>query len=432
MSRAEVRTIRVDALARVEGEGALSVRIAGGKVSDLAFRIYEPPRFFEALLRGRMFTEAPDITSRICGICPIAYILSASQAMEAALGVRVEGGLRDLRRLIYCGEWIESHVLHAALLHAPDFLGLPDAIAIARERPDLVTTALALKKLGNSLIETIGGRAIHPVNLRVGGFYRAPGRDAVRGLVEPLRRGLDQAIGLARAFAAFDFPDLECPYTFVSLRHDGEYAIHEGRIVSSAGLDAPVEAFLEHFREDQVAHSTALWAAAADSSPYLLGPLARYANNHDRLTPIAGEIAREVGLGPVCRNPYRSVLVRMVEVILACEEAIRLAERYQEPAVSSVPVEPAAGTGHGATEAPRGLCYHRYRIGGDGRILEAAIVPPTSQNQRQIEADLRAAVEANLDLDDDRLRARCEQTIRNHDPCISCATHALKVTIARD
>jgi coenzyme F420-reducing hydrogenase alpha subunit len=352
--------------------------------------------------------------------------------MEAACGVRVDGPLRDLRRLIYCGEWIESHVLHAAMLHAPDFLGLPDAIAIARIRPELVTTALSLQKLGNTLIESIGGRAIHPVNLRVGGFYRAPATARIRALADPLRRGLDQAIGLARAFAAFDFPDLDVGYTFVSLCHDREYAIHEGRVVSSLGLDAPVETYLEHFHEEQSAHSTALCAAAADGSAYLLGPLARYANNHDKLTPVARQIAAEIGLGAVCRNPYRSILVRMVEVVLACEEAIRLAEAYEEPAASAVAVHPRANVGHGATEAPRGLCYHRYRIDGDGRILEATIMPPTSQNQRQIEADLRLAIEAGLDLDDERLRARCEQTIRNHDPCISCATHALKVTIARE
>ena len=432
MSRSDVRTIRVDALARVEGEGALSVRIAGGKVTDLAFRIYEPPRFFEALLRGRMFTEAPDITSRICGICPIAYILSASQAMEAACGVRIDGPLRGLRRLIYCGEWIESHVLHAAMLHAPDFLGLPDAIAIAKGRPELVTTALALKKLGNTLIETVGGRAIHPVNLRVGGFYQAPAKAKIRALIDPLRQGLDQAVALARAFAGFDFPAFEGRYTFVSLRHDDEYAIHEGRVVSSRGLAVPVEAFLDHFREEQVAHSTALWATAVDGSAYLLGPLARYANNHDKLTPAAREVAAEVGLGPICQNPYQSILVRMVEVVLACEEAIRLAETYEEPDAPAVPVQPVAGVGHGATEAPRGLCYHRYRIDDAGRILEATIIPPTSQNQRQIESDLRTVVESNLDLDDASLRARCEQTIRNHDPCISCATHALKVTIARE
>lgn len=431
MSRAEVRTIRVDALARVEGEGALHVRIRNGVVADLSFRIYEPPRFFEALLRGRMFHEAPDITARICGICPIAYMLGSSQAMEAALGVRVEGPLRDLRRLIYCGEWIESHVLHAAMLHAPDFLGLPNAIEIAREAPALVAKALALKKLGNSIIETIGGRAVHPVNLRVGGFYKAPSKAEIRALIEPLRRGLEDAVELAGAFAAFDFPDYAADYTFISLGHDDEYAIHEGEILFSGGQSASVDAYLDHVREEQVAHSTALWATRVDGGPYLLGPLARYANGFARLTPVARETAAALGLGPVCTNPFRSILIRMIEVILACEEAIRLAEGYEEPEAAHVRVEPAASVGHGATEAPRGLCYHRYRLDSDGRITEARIIPPTSQNQRQIELDLRGVIQRNLALGDDELRHRCEQTIRNYDPCISCATHFLRFTVER-
>lgn len=431
MSRTETRTIRVDALARVEGEGALSVRVRGGRVTDLKFRIYEPPRFFEALLRGRMFHEAPDITARICGICPIAYLLSSCQAMEDALGVSVDGALRDLRRLIYCGEWIESHVLHAAMLHAPDFLGLPDAIEIARQEPDLVAKALDLKKLGNTIIEVIGGRAVHPVNLRVGGFYKAPAKAAIRALIVPLRRGLDHAVELAGAFAAFDYPDYEADYTFVSLRHEGEYAIHDGRVVSNRGLDVPVAAYLDHFREEHIAHSTALWGEMADGSAYLLGPLARYANNHDRLTPVARETVAALGLGAVCANPFKSILVRMIEVIAACEEAIRLAEAYEEPDAASVAVQPGAGLGHGATEAPRGLCYHRYRLDEQGRIAEARIIPPTSQNQRQIEADLRGVIERNLDLGDDELRQRCEHTIRNYDPCISCATHFLDLSVDR-
>lgn len=431
MSRAETRTIRVDALARVEGEGALSVRIRDGAVTELKFRIYEPPRFFEALLRGRMFHEAPDITARICGICPIAYLLSSCQAMEDALGVAVGGGLRDLRRLIYCGEWIESHVLHAAILHAPDFLGLPDAIEIARQEPELVAKALELKKLGNTLIEVIGGRAVHPVNLRVGGFYKVPGKAAIRALIAPLRRGLDHAVELAGAFAAFDYPDYNADYTFVSLRHADEYAIHEGRVVSARGLDVPVAAYLDHFREDHIAHSTALWGEMSDGSAYLLGPLARYANNFDRLTPLARETADALGLGPVCANPFQSILVRMIEVIVACEDAIRLAEAYEEPDAPCIAVHPGAGVGHGATEAPRGLCYHRYGLDDEGRIIEARIIPPTSQNQRQIEADLRGVIERNLDLSDDDLRRRCEHTIRNYDPCISCATHFLTFSVDR-
>ena len=431
MSKARARTIKVDALARVEGEGGVQIRIRDDRVRDLQFRIFEPPRFFEALLRGRAYTEAPDITARICGICPVAYMLSASQAMEQALGVSVTGPLRDLRRLIYCGEWIQSHVLHAAMLHAPDFLGLPDAIEMARKDRATVDGALRVKKAGNRIMEVVGGRAVHPVNLRVGGFHRAPATDAIRGLVDPLREALDTAVTLTRTFGRFDFPDYETDYTFVSMRHPDEYAINEGGLVSNRGLDVPVSAFAEHFREEHVPHSNALHGVMVDGGTYLVGPLARFANNGDQLSDLARSVAAEVGLVAPCRNPYRSLLVRMVETVYALEEAIRIAGDYEAPDESAVPVVVAAGEGHGCTEAPRGICYHRYRVDDAGRIVGATIVPPTSQNQRRIEADLRDVVEANLDLDDAALTWRVEQTIRNYDPCISCATHAVSIRIDR-
>jgi coenzyme F420-reducing hydrogenase alpha subunit len=432
MTNVKTRSIKVEALARVEGEGALDVRIRDGVVTELKFRIYEPPRFFEAFLRGRMFHEAPDITARICGICPIAYMLGASQAMEQALGVEVTGTLRDLRRLIYCGEWIESHVLHAAMLHAPDFLGMQDAFELAKVHPDVVKSALELKKLGNHILEVVGGRAIHPINLKVGGFYKAPSRAEVVGLIAPLRRGITQAAELGRLFGSFPFPDYEDDYTFVALKHPQEYAIHEGRVVSNRRLDIAVDDYLNHFQEDHVRHSTALHGTTRKGEPYMVGPLARYAINAEQLTPIAKALADELALGPVVRNPFKSILVRMVETVLACEEALRLAEAYEVPAESAVPLTPRAGVGHGLTEAPRGLCYHRYRLDADGRILDARIMPPTAQNQAQIEADLRGVVQANLDLSNDELQWRCEQTIRNYDPCISCSTHFLRLNVQRE
>ena len=430
-NRPRPRTIKVDALARVEGEGALTVRIKDGEVADVQLRIYEPPRFIEALLQGRMFTDAPDITSRICGICPIAYIMSASQAMEDALGVRVAGPLRDLRRLAYCGEWIESHVLHASMLHAPDFLGLHDAFALAAVNRGAVETALRLKKIGNEILEVVGGRAVHPVNFRVGGFYGAPRKEAVRGLVEPLNWAVDGAVELTRTFATFDFPDYTTDDLFVSLRHPDEYAIHEGRIVSSRGLDIAVAEFPQHFTEEHVKRSNALHGIMRSGDIYQVGPLARYSNNFDQLSELAKSTAREAGLGPVCRNPFQSLLVRMIEVTYAFEEARRLASEYEEPDASCVEVVPGPGEGHGCTEAPRGICYHFYRLDDSGRILAADIVPPTSQNQRQIEADLRGVVEANKALPDSDLQWRCEQTVRNYDPCISCATHFLDFRIER-
>jgi coenzyme F420-reducing hydrogenase alpha subunit len=432
MTDARTRRITVDALARVEGEGALDVSIQGGLVRSVAFRIGEPARLFEAFLVGRQFSEVPDITARICGICPIAYMLSSSQAIENALGVAVSERVQRLRRLIYCGEWIASHVLHAAFLHAPDFLGMADAFALARRDPALIKTALALKGLGNRILEVVGGRAIHPVNLRLGGFYCAPAADAVRALCGPLREGMAQAMDLGSAFARFDFPDTEVDYTFVSLHDPAAYAVEQGRIVSNRGLDSAVAAFGCHFREEQVAHSTALHGLNVTGAPYLVGPLARYANNSGQLTTTARAFAAALKLGPVCRNPFKSILVRMVETVFACEEALHLCERYEPPAPLTEPIQPRAGEGHGATEAPRGLCYHHYRMDEGGRIAGARIVPPTAQNQRQIEADLGQVVAANLHLAPDALRWRCEQAIRNHDPCISCATHFLTVSIRQE
>ncbi|MBB4284590.1 Ni/Fe hydrogenase subunit alpha [Roseospira goensis] len=428
----ETRTIKVDYLARVEGEGALYVRIRDGALEDVKLKIFEPPRFFEGLLRGRAFTEAPDITARICGICPVAYQMSAVHAMEAACGVTVDGPLRDLRRLFYCGEWISSHTLHVYLLHAPDYLGYPSAIEMAKDHPDAFERGLALKKAGNDVMRLLGGREIHPINACVGGFHRAPSRRELSDLRETLLRARDLARDTVRWTGTLDIPDFTQDYTFVSLRHADEYPMNEGRIVSSTGLDIAVSAYDDHFEERQVAHATALHCVMKpDGGSYLVGPMARYANNVDRLPPEIREAATAAGLGPVCTNPFRSITVRAVEVLYAVTEALRLIEGYRPPEPAAIPVPPRAGTGHGATEAPRGLLYHRYSLDDDGLITDCTIVPPTSQNQTRIEDDLRRLLPTCLDRPDDAVRDLAEQAIRNYDPCISCATHFLRLEVDR-
>jgi sulfhydrogenase subunit alpha len=425
------KTIRVDYLARVEGEGALSVTIRDGEVKDAKLRIFEPPRFFEAFLRGRAFTETPDITARICGICPVAYQMSAVNAMEDILGITIDGPVRALRRLLYCGEWIESHALHIYLLHAPDFLGYEGAIDLARDHPDVVTRGLDLKKTGNRLMTIVGGREIHPINVRVGGFYKAPRKKDLLKIVDDLKRARDNALETVRFTAGLDFPDRERDYELVSLSHPDEYPMNAGRIVSNKGLDIAVSEYGDNFEEIHVPHSNALQARRRGHGAYLVGPLARFALNYDRLHPLAREAAEEAGIAPPCLNPYKSIVVRAIEVVHACQEALDIIEDYEEPDRPSVPAEPVAGVGHGATEAPRGLIYHRYRIDGQGSILEAQIVPPTSQNQASIEEDLQMLIGGWLNLPDDELRHRCEQTVRNYDPCISCATHFLDLRIDR-
>ena len=393
------RTIKVDYLARVEGEGAMHVKIKDGKVEDVQLKIFEPPRFFEAFLRGRDFREAPDITARICGICPIAYELGASYAMEDACGVTVGGQLRELRRLIYCGEWIESHILHMAMLHAPDFLGYQDAIQMAKDHPGVVKDALRLKKIGNDIMVILGGR--------------------------------EATVALIKLIKTFPMPDFRQDYEFVAMRHPKEYAIIEGRLVSNKGMDIPVRDYDKVLVESQVPHSTSLHTRVVGRDTCHVGPLARYSLNFHQLTPLCQETAREAGLGPTCFNPFQSILVRGIEVLYAFEEAIRIVEQYEEPDAPRVDVRPRAATGYGCTEAPRGICYHRYTIDEGGIIRDAKIVSPTAVNQPTIEKDLWHFVGPNVGMTDEQLQWHCEQAIRNYDPCISCSCHFLKLTVER-
>lgn len=425
------REINVDYLARVEGEGAMYLKLDGDEIVDLQFSIFEPPRFYEAFLRGRKHSEAPDITARICGICPIAYQMSSINAMEFAAGAEVHPQIRALRRMLYAGEWIESHALHVYMLHAPDFLGYESAIEIAQDLPDVVTNALRLKKLGNSVMTLIGGREIHPINMRVGGFYRTPTRRELETLVEELEWALEMSEETVRLVAGFDFPDFEMPFEYVALRHPDEYAITDGRIVSTEGLDIDVAEWRDHFEEIHVERANALHCRLKERGTYHVGPMARFTLNHDKLTPRARAIADEVGLEKGERNPFKSIIVRSVELVLACEEILRLISEYERPPEPWIAVEPASAVGHGASEAPRGTLYHRYEIDGEGLITDAQIVPPTSQNQRSIEADLNEFVAPRTQMDDETLKWQLEQAIRNYDPCISCATHFLDLTIER-
>jgi len=428
----ERRTIKVDYLARVEGEGALHIKIKGNQVTDVQLKIFEPPRFFEALLRGRRYAEAPDITARICGICPVAYQMSAVHAMEDAFGVTVSPPIRALRRLIYCGEWIESHALHIYMLHAPDFLGYSDVIQMAKDHADIVQRGLQLKKVGNALMQLLGGREIHPINVRVGGFYKVPTRRELAALTESLQWARDAALDTVRWVATLPFPDFERDYEFVALHHPREYPFNEGRLVSNKGLDAAVQDYNTHFVETHMAHSTALHSTLRARGAYTVGPLARYNLNFNQLSPLAQDAARAAGLSPVCTNPFQSIIVRSVEVLYACDEALRLIEAYEMPDQSTVPIEPRAASGHACTEAPRGILYHRYQIDAQGLIIDAQIVPPTSQNQQTIEDDLRDYASQYLDLPTPELTWQCEQAIRNYDPCISCSTHFLTLHVERE
>ncbi len=425
------KTIKVDYLARVEGEGAMYVKIRNNQVQDVQFKIFEPPRFFEAFLRDRQYSEAPDITARICGICPIAYMMGAVHAMEDIFGVKATGTIRDLRRLIYCGEWIESHSLHMFMLHAPDFLGYHSAIEMAKDYPDIVQRGLRLKKIGNRIMSLVGGREVHPINVRVGGFYKVPSPKDLQALIEDLEWASDAAEETVRWLATLPFPEFAPDYEFVALHHPDEYPLNEGRLISNKGLDIPINQFYDHIQEQHQPHSTALHSILKERGNYFVGPLARYNLNFAQLTPRAQAVAQDIGLGDGCRNPFQSIIIRGIEVLFAAEEALRIIAAYQMPDKPVIDYTVKAGIGHGCTEAPRGICYHRYELDGQGNILDARIAPPTSQNQSTIEKDLWQFVEQRIDLADEKLQLQCEQVIRNYDPCISCSTHFLKLKVDR-
>jgi sulfhydrogenase subunit alpha len=425
----KTKTIKVDYLARVEGEGGLLVKVSGKKVTDVKFNIFEPPRFFEAFLRGRHFSEAPDITARICGICPVAYQMSSIHAVENALGIKVDNQIRSLRRLLYCGEWIESHALHVYMLHAPDFLGYPDAIRMAKDHAPLVQMALKLKKIGNDIVGLLGGREIHPINVKVGGFYKLPLKSEIQTLRERLEWGLEASVKTVKFTGKLSFPEFERDYEYVALRHEKEYPFNEGRLISNKGLNIEVGEYENHFTEEHVAHSNALHSVLKERGAYFVGPLARFNLNFDKLTTEAKNAAKSAGLAKGTNNPFKSIVVRSVEMVFACEEALRIIRNYEMPSGLRLEIEPKQSSGCAITEAPRGILYHRYRIDDSGLILDARIIPPTSQNQKTIEQDLREYVPPRLNLPQEKLTWQCEQAVRNYDPCISCATHFIKLDI---
>ncbi len=429
-----VRTIHVEALARVEGEGSLNVRLRGGEVEEVQLRIFEPPRFYEAFLRGRDYQEVPDFTARICGICPVAYQMGSCHALERALGVfdQVDPAVRKLRNLLYCGEWIESHVLHIFMLHLPDFLGYESGISMAADHRELVQRALQVKRVGNEIVAMQGGRSVHPVAVCVGGFYAPPDPARAAKLLPEVKTALESMCELTLWLAEqVEFPHFERDYQFVSLCAEDEYPMNLGRIKSNTGLDVDQEEFGQIAQEQQAPYSTALQAVLGDRGPYMVGPLARLNLNAEKLHPRAAELLDRVceliGVRLPWRNSYLSLPARAVEVVHALALAADVLEGYEKPARCRIPIQPRAGSGGHGTEAPRGLCWHHYRTLADGSIADARIVPPTSQNQLVIEEDVRTLLGEILELPDDEVTLRCEQMIRNYDPCISCSTHFLRV-----
>ncbi len=420
--------IDVHHVTRVEGHGNIVVDVVNGELQRCDLAIVETPRFFEAMLRGRPYLESSHITSRICGICAVGHATASLHATENALGVEPTEQTVLLRKLNFFGEILDSHVLHAYMLVAPDFLGVGSVIPLARSAPDVVMRALRMKKLAGDLCAAICGRHTHPIAMTVGGFTHFPTEADLVGLRGRLEAAWADVAATVKLYQSLQMPDFSRETEYIALRKEDEYAFIDGEIASTDGGRWPLMAYRDVTNEYIVEHSSAKHTRNKRES-YMVGALARFNVNHDLLHPRAKEAAAALGLRPGTTNPYMNTVAQVVEIAHAVGESIRLIDDLLARGVRpEEPVTPArlSGEGVGSCEVPRGTLFHHYII-EDGRVVGANCVIPTGQNLANIEADMRALVPTILHKPQEQITHALEMLVRAYDPCISCSTHLLDV-----
>jgi len=423
-------TVDVHHVTRVEGHGNIVVEVRGGQLTTCRFDVVETPRFFEAMLRGRPYDDASHITSRICGICAVGHATTSLRATERALGIVPSEQTRLLRKLNFFGEIIDSHVLHAYMLVAPDLLGLGSVIPLAKSAPDVVHRALRMKKLAGDICKVICGRHTHPLGMTVGGFRMFPQPGELEDLHRRLVASRADVEATLELFGKLKFPFFERDTEYVALYSPDEYCFIDGQIRSSLGNTVGLDRYREVTNEHIRGHSSAKHAKH-DRESYMVGALARFKTSHALLHPVALQAADALGLKPSCTNPYMNTVAQVVEIAHAVEESISLIEQLLKKGIAvEAPVAPQrlSGMGVGACEVPRGVLFHCYEI-VDGIIVKSDCVIPTGQNLANIEADMRALVPQIMDRPTDDVRLELEMLVRAYDPCISCSTHLVDLRI---
>jgi sulfhydrogenase subunit alpha len=421
--------INVHHLTRVEGHGNIVVDVKNGEIVECQWRVVEAPRFFEAMLRGRPYYEASHVTSRICGICSTGHATASLRATENALGVEVSEQTELLRKLVFHGEIIDSHVLHVYMLVAPDFLGVGSVLPLAASHPQLVQRALRIKKLAGDLCAMISGRHTHPIAMTVGGFTHLPTIQELLAMRERLtaaRDDMDETIAL---LGALPWPQFERETEYVSLHKDEEYAFIDGRIVTSDDFAYTLPEYRRVTNEYCVPQSTAKYTKHNRES-YMVGALARFNNNYDQLHPRAKAAAAELGMKPLVTNPFLNSAAQAIEMVHCVEDSIRIIDTLVDQGIQEEPryqFQNKGGEGVGACDVPRGTLFHNYVINDDGLIQGANCVIPTNQNHANMQADLEALVPQLLDQPQEEITHMLEMLIRAYDPCISCSTHLLQV-----
>lgn len=420
--------INVDHVTRVEGHGNIVVNVKEGKIEECKWEVVEAPRFFEAFVRGRSYLELAHITSRICGICSIGHTLCSLQATEAALGVKISEQTRLLRRILIQGENLQSHVLHAYFLAAPDFVGAPSVFPLVKTHPEVVVRALRMKKLANDLCDVFGGRTVHPITPTVNGFTKLPGIKEIKAIRQRLAEAVPDLEATLELFKTLKIPDFKRETEYISLKSKEEYALYDGVIASTDAGTTPVENYRSWTNEYLVPHSTAKYTKHVREA-YMVGALARFNNNHDQLSPQAKKAAEELGLQAPCYNPFMITVAQVVEAVHAVFEIIRLIDEVLDKGLKEEDrrILLKGGKGVGAVDVPRGILFHDYTYDKNGICVEANCIIPTNQNHANIQKDMEALLPQILDRHQEEIRLSLEMLVRAYDPCISCSTHLLKV-----
>lgn len=432
---AENLNIEVSPLSRVEGHGDLVIDVKNKKVEKLMLRIPESPRFFEAMLVGRNWTEPSHITSRICGICSVAHTFASIKATEAALGIKVNEQILKLRKLIFHHECVQSNTLHVYFLAAPDFFGAGSVVSLVETHPEVVNIALRLKKMANDMVRIIGGRAIHPISTVVGGFTKLPTEEEMYQMRDMLKAAYADLETSLRVLKTLKLPQFERETEYLSITDKKDYALYDGDIKSSDGWIIDGKDYLSKIKEKVVEHSTGkhCWASR---DAFMVGALSRFNNNFDKLSDNAKTYAEELGLKAPCYNTFMINIAQFVEIIHCIDDSIKLIDELMVSGLDEnkaiVSVKPKAGRGVGVVEAPRGLLIHDYTYDADGKIEKANLIIPTNMNYINVEKDMAAYLPLIIDKSEDEIRLAMEMLIRAYDPCISCSTHFLNVKLVNN
>ncbi|OYT62801.1 MAG: Ni/Fe hydrogenase subunit alpha [Thermofilum sp. ex4484_15] len=425
------KRLEVPYISRVEGKGTLEITIKGSEIEELKLRIFEAPRFIEAILVGRPYYEVHEITSRICGICPVTHQITALRAVEKAMGVKVPEHIRKLRKLLAIGGILSSHALHLFLLALPDYTGHPSVVEMAKAYPGVVKAGLRIKEAGDGLIELIGGRSVHPVSTVVGGFTSIPTQRKLESFKATLLKAKEEALKVSDFVLDLDFPDFERKCEHMALHKPNEYPVNEGRVVSTEGLDVSEDEYRKYVYEVQVGYSTAKHSLVKGRGSFMLGPLPRVNLNYGNLSDDAKEVASRSKFKFPCFNPFAANVARLLEIITLIDEAIAIIDGGELEGPSRVKVEPKEGEACALTEAPRGLNFHSYKFDERGFVTYASIAPPTCQHLRNIELDLMEYLKGYVHESEKEIARRSEMLVRAYDPCISCSAHFLEVKVKK-